>query len=121
MKLNENAYDGFFNALNNHVNQSMKANSSVILEIGVVGEDLGLKVSRFNTEIPKGEYYIDRSLSFQYDPITVVTSQNDGHTHNVDIPIPNGFAKIAPGDTVLVAWAEETAIVVSVLISSNDI
>lgn len=42
--------------------------------------DFGLKIARFDTVIPKGEYLIDKRLSIDYkSEIEVVTSLSDGH------------------------------------------
>ena len=117
-----NAFDRLGRTLQAQMNNAVNEGRSVLIEYGTITSDFGLKVTRFDTVIPKGEYLIDKRLSIDYKPeIEVVTSLSDGHSHTVKIPITEGIERIKAGDRVLVRWIDVDPIVVAVIVSSSDI
>lgn len=113
-----NAFDRLGRTLQAQMNNAVNEGRSVLIEYGTITSDFGLKVTRFDTVIPKGEYLIDKRLSIDYKPeIEVVT----GHSHTVKIPITEGIERIKAGDRVLVCWIDVDPIVVAVIVSSSDI
>ncbi len=116
-----NAFDRMSLLMQKQSQKIVTDNSKVLLEFGIITEELGLKIARFDVEIPKSEYYIDKRLSIDYDSKkTVTTSSKNGHTHSVDIPLTDGIAKIKSGDMVLVCWVDNDPIIVSVLTGSEN-
>ena len=110
-----NAFDRLGRTLQAQMNNAVNEGRSVLIEYGTITSDFGLKVTRFDTVIPKG-------LSIDYKPeIEVVTSLSDGHSHTVKIPITEGIERIKAGDRVLVCWIDVDPIVVAVIVSSSDI
>lgn len=96
-----NAFDRLGRTLQAQMNNAVNEGRSVLIEYGTITSDFGLKVARFDTVIPKGEYLIDKRLSIDYKPeIEVVTSLSDGHSHAVKIPITEGIERIKAGDRV---------------------
>ena len=100
-----NAFDRLGRTLQAQMNNAVNDGKSILIEYGTITTDFGLKIARFDTVIPKGEYLIDKRLSIDYKPeIEVVTSLSDGHSHTVKIPITEGIERIKAGDRVLVCW-----------------
>ena len=117
-----NAFDRLGRTLQAQMNNAVNDGKSILIEYGTITTDFGLKIARFDTVIPKGEYLIDKRLSIDYKPeIEVVTSLTDGHSHTVKIPITEGIERIKAGDRVLVCWIDVDPIVVAVIVSSSDI
>ena len=86
-----NAFDRLGRTLQAQMNNAVNDGKSILIEYGTITTDFGLKIARFDTVIPKGEYLIDKRLSIDYKPeIEVVTSLSDGHSHTVKIPITEG-------------------------------
>lgn len=83
-------------------------------DFGVIGKDGSLTTNMFPIPIPKGEYYLGRSVS----GLTVKSSggNHDGHaigdgSHEHSITLP----KLKSGDIVLVIWVKNTPVVVDVV------
>lgn len=81
------------------------------IDFGVIQSDKSLICDGFDVPIPKDDYLICRSLSHG----TIVTTEVNGHKHNVKIPA------LKQGDRVLVAWLGNDAIVIDVLTDAADV
>lgn len=116
------AFERIAQTMQQQMGNTYNANSTVTVELGSITSNLDLKVSRFDTPIPKGEYLIDKRLAINYKPdIEVITSISNNHRHNVTIPLTEGIARIRPNDTVLVCWVGIDPVIVAVLVNSSDI
>lgn len=116
------SFEKLCQTMSRQMERTYQANSSVTAELGTITSNLDLKVQRFDTPIPKGEYLIDNRLAIDYKPETEVTTlPADGHSHKVKIPLTEGIAKIKAGDTVLVCWVGTDPIIVAVVVNSDDI
>lgn len=51
-----NAFDRLGRTLQAQMNNAVNEGRSVLIEYGTITSDFGLKVTRFDTVIPKGEY-----------------------------------------------------------------
>ncbi len=81
--------------------------SPLVLDFGEIQTNGSLITNTFPVSIPKGEYSVCRhigGLSF--------TIKTDDHTHTVAPPT------IKAGDRVLVAWVQNEAVVVDVIMKS---
>ncbi len=105
------------------------AERPLLLDFGVIQSDYSLLTNTFPKPIPKNEYNVCRSVT--YNPTVPLTqSYNDGthghpdagfagaHTHNILLPVKMYW--IRPGDRVLVAWVQNEAVVID-LVYRGDI
>jgi hypothetical protein len=117
-----NGFEHLGSILQEQMGETVGANKNVVMELATITSNLGLKVARFDNEIPRGDYLIDTRLAIDYKPETnIVSSSADGHSHTVAIPLTEGIAKIKSGDMVLVCWVGDEPIVISVITNSNNI
>ena len=128
--------------------RDMMNRASVPLDVGVIQDDYSLKANNFNKPIPKGSYSVCRQLTLgETDTHLTFTvkggNPNDGthnhgssgthgghlggdgshvHTnegaHRHDVLIPEKMRSLKPGDRVLVAWVQNEAIVVDLIVKS---
>lgn len=117
-----NAFEQISQTLQNQTQKSIEENNSILLEIGDIVTDFGLKIPRFDTVIPKEEYMIDKRLSIAYKPETeALTSNANNHKHTVQIPLTDGISQITEGDSVLVCWVGADPVIVAVVVSGGTI
>ncbi|NDO18828.1 hypothetical protein FMM68_04060 [Lachnospiraceae bacterium MD329] len=117
-----NAFEQISQTLQNQTQKSIEENNSILLEIGDIVTDFGLKIPRFDTVIPKEEYMIDKRLSIAYKPETeILTSNANNHKHTVQIPLIDGISQITEGDSVLVCWVGADPVIVAVVVSGGTI
>lgn len=114
-----------------------------IIELGTIQDDMSLLPDRFQVPIPKGEYLVARHLTLQ-DPMTQTAAGQGTHPHGPsgahaqysgdgvhshpdtegahvhDVNRPAELAPLAPGDRVLIAWANDGTdpVVIDVVLSS---
>lgn len=116
------AFDKMGKTFQNQFQNTMNANSKTQQEIGTITDALELKLRRFPTAIPKGDYLIDKRLAINYEPDTeVITSVSNSHSHTVKIPLTKGVSQIKAGDKVLVCWVGFDPVIVAVVVNGNDI
>jgi hypothetical protein len=71
--------------------------SPLLLDFGTINENFSLTTNTFPVAIPKGNYTICRLLLAE---------------------VPDSLKRLTPGDRVLVAWVQNEAVVVDVILSS---
>lgn len=96
--------------------------SPLVLDFGEIQGNGSLLTNTFPVPIPKGDYSICRhvgGLSFQINggghaghEAQTETYHTGGHTHTVAPPV------VKAGDRVLVAWVQNEAVVIDVIVSS---
>lgn len=91
---------------------SQHAKNPVIVELGTIQSDMGLKCDHFNVTIPKGSYEVCRSLTLP-DPMTTTS---DGS----NVTRPTQFAPLKSDDRVLVVWLNEgtVPVIIDVVVST---
>ena len=60
-----NAFDRLGRTLQAQMNNAVNDGKSILIEYGTITTDFGLKIARFDTVIPKGEYLIDKRLNLR--------------------------------------------------------
>lgn len=91
--------------------------SPLVLDFGEIQVDLSLITNTFPVSIPRGSYSILRQLTLGNTASTLTeTSINDTHNHTV--LLPERMRSIAPGDRVLVAWVQNEAVVLDIVVNS---
>lgn len=116
------SFDRICQTLQKQTDKTVNGNTSVSFEFGNIMSDLSLKVTRFDTPIPKGEYFIDNRLSIDYKPETEVETETaNNHSHNVKIPLAEGISRIKTGDRVLVCWVDIDPVILAVVVSGDVI
>ena len=95
--------------------------TSLVLDFGVINGDYSLTTNTFPKPIPKKDYMVckrlkhwttatDGSHSHPY------VSSGGSHSHNF-----NSDWKLKKGDRVLVAWVQNDAVVIDVILHANEI
>lgn len=113
------------------------------LELGIIQDDMSLKLDKFNIPIPKSEYLVCRSLTLK-NPITKTVSGQGTHPHGPsgehsqysgtgihshpetegahvhDVICPPELMELKAGDRVLIAWVNNGTdpIVIDVVVNS---
>lgn len=81
-----------------------------LLDFGEIRGDKSLLTNRFGVPIPKDDYVICRGLAHG----ALTTTSAEGHAHRVTIP------KVKPGDRVLVAWVDDDAVIIDVILNADE-
>lgn len=121
--------------------------SPLVLDFGEIKDDESLLTNTFPIPIPKGDYHVLRQLTLgkkddvfaqtqytskdnsgkhthefqlQAGPYTVTGAIKDSHPslHVHDVIIPELMRSLKPGDRVLVAWVQNEAVVIDIVVSS---
>lgn len=127
--------------------ERMKAcgTTPLLLDFGAIQSDMSLLTNTYPIPIPKTDYTVCRQLTLGATGAVLTTTATDGlhshgpsgehtqesgtgvhshtnegtHIHNV--LIPEKMRKLKPGDRVLVAWVQNEAVVVDIIISAASI
>ena len=131
------------------MDRERNANSSLILDFGEIQGDYSLLTNTYPNPIPKGDYLVCRLLLEKKNSghltYTIQAGKpNDGthnhgssgthgghtggdgsHTHTSegphvhDVLIPDKMRKLLPGDRVLVAWVQNDAVVIDLVLPAS--
>lgn len=97
--------------------QMRKENESpLILDFGEIQENGSLITNTFPVPIPKGDYSVCRQLTLGKVGEEFTSTNEKPPEHSV--VIPEKMRSVEPGDRVLVAWVQNEAVVVDIVISS---
>ena len=87
----------------------------LVLDFGVIQSDKSLLTNTYGLPIPKTDYLVCRHLKER--TVESTTSLESSHTHTVAIDTRE---PLKTGDRVLVAWVQNDAVVVDVIVSAED-
>lgn len=131
------------NVMDNRVNEIAQSRDFPTLDFASVNSDYSLKLNQFNPVIPKEDYVILSNLNIgesdsEFAETTISSHSHSGgehgghesgtgehshsggeHKHNVKLP--EKFAKLLPGDRVLVCWVQNTVVVIGKIESAEDL
>ncbi len=121
------------NKLTNVFNGMIEAKNDKppVLDFGIINADYSLTTNSFRQPIPKDEYSVCRSVTYNPKiPLTETyddgehehpeaTPPNSTHTHKVKLP--EKMAWLTPGDEGLVAWINEEAVVIDIVYNAATI
>lgn len=103
----------------------------LVLDFGIINADYSLQTNTFPVPIPKHEYSVCRCIT--YDPSVPLTKTycDGAHSHPDDSPpgsdhvhqveLPEKMYWIRPNDKVLVAWVQNEAVVVDIVLSGDRV
>jgi hypothetical protein len=99
------------------------ADSPLVLDFGTIQSDYSLITDSFPLPIPKSDYMVCRDLTHsQKQPLTATSSVTVGNeTHKHDVITPDSMKVLAAGDRVLVAWVQNDAVVIDVIVEASEI
>ncbi|MCI8771031.1 MAG: hypothetical protein HFH73_07755 [Lachnospiraceae bacterium] len=96
--------------------------SPLVLDFGAIQPNGSLLTNTFPQEIPKGQYTVCRHLTYgtQGETLTWVKKLNHSLSDPKvsDVIIPEKMRSLLPGDRVLVAWVQDEAVVIDIIVSS---
>jgi len=121
--------------------------SSLILDFGVIQADYSLLTNTYPIPIPKTDYLVCRNITHNPDaPLTQTKSgqgqhphgpsgTHEGHesgdgshshpntegTHVHDVVLPESMRWLKPGDHVLVAWVQNDAVIIDIILPTTVI
>jgi len=123
--------------------ERMKAcgESPLLLDFGAIQSDMSLLTNTYPIPIPKKDYLVCRQLTLGETGSKLTTSATDGShdvysdpypepvythvgigiNHKHDVLIPEKMRKLKPGDRVLVAWVQNEAVVVDIILPAASI
>ncbi len=109
--------------------------TSLVLDFGVINSDGSLTTNTFPVAIPKGDYLVCRCAALPDSE--VVSTSGHGHSagqggdpsHSHTIYSRSDSVNIArssqrhirPGDRVLVAWVQNDAVVIDIIVHANTL
>lgn len=102
----------------------------LVLDIGIINEDYSLSTNTYPNPIPKSDYLACRAIT--YDPSVPLTKTycdgahgqphaGFGGAHVNQVELPEKMYWIRPGDKVLVAWVQNDAVVVDIIVSGSEV
>ena len=95
--------------------------TSLLLDFGVVQSDGSLLTNSYPIPIPRSDYLVCRHLKSRTVEATTSSRSvgyHGSHSHTVRISTREALAK---GDRVLVAWVQNDAVVVDVILSADSV
>ena len=94
----------------------------ICLDFGFIDSVYNLQTDLFPELIPKGDYYVCRSLVMGKKGAKFAGVQDslDQETDHY-VPVPEQMQSLLPGDRVLVAWVGAIAVVIDILISATTL
>lgn len=119
--------------------------SPLLLDYGEIQTDMSLLTNTYPIPIPKTDYMVCRQLTLGATgaPLTVtavdgkhthgpsgghpqmsgsgIHSHTDEAPHNHCVLIPEKMRKLKPGDRVLVAWVQNDAVVVDIILPAAEL
>ena len=113
----------------------MDALNPLPLDFGEIQGDYSLKTNTYGRPIPKGQYSLCRQLTLgeegkwladthymkagahTHNGCGAGPGHNDG-VHDHDVKIPEKMRSLLPGDRVLVAWVQNEAVVIDIVVKS---
>lgn len=107
-----------------------QADKPLVLDFGVINSDYSLTTNTFPCPIPKSDYSVCRCITYNPAvPLTqTYTDGAHGHpdagyggSHYHQVRLPEKMYWIRPGDKVLVAWVQNEAVVVDIVLSGDRV
>lgn len=94
--------------------------SPLFLDFGSIQSDMSLLCNTYPIPIPQTDYTICRQLSLGKTQSDLTTTSNqEEHTHKV--LVPDLMRQLQAGDRVLVAWVQNEAVVVDIILPAVSI
>ena len=87
---------------------------ALVLDFGVIQSDKSLLTNTYPSPMPMSDYVVCRSLKRRTDSFTTNTAS--GHNHSGSVTTHEA---LAAGDRVLVAWVQDDAVVVDVILDAS--
>jgi len=95
-----------------------ESHSPLVLDFGSIEQDGSLKTNTFPVNIPRSDYRICRHLSGQV--LSTSGGKHEGHTEGTGEHLHSlSGSVLKAGDRVLVAWVNNDAVVIDVIVSAN--
>lgn len=109
---------GGTNRLANVLSQRMKKEneSPLALDFGEIQKNGSLMTNTFPAPVPKEEYSVCRLLTLGNTGDQLTATAEDPPQHNVTVP--ERMRGLLPGDRVLVAWVQNEAVVIDIVVNS---
>lgn len=89
----------------------------LVLDFGAIQKNGSLLTNTFPVAIPKGDYQVCRHLK-SHSATTSSKSVGDHGSHSHSVGIHEALKK---GDRVLVAWVQNDAVVIDVLVEASSV
>lgn len=131
--------------LQGQIHRNQEANSALIFDYGEIQSDYSLLTNTYPIPIPKEDYMVCRQLTLgatgAYLTKTIGndgthdhgdSGEHNGHTggngahdhvgegpHGHTVLIPENMRKLLPGDRVLVAWIQNDATVIDIVLPAS--
>lgn len=97
--------------------------SAEVLDFGKINPDYSLQTNTFPIPIPKTDYTVLRCAAYgEADAVIGETSEESSPgSHKHDVLLPKNMKSICPGDSVLVAWVGNDAVVIDIILPAAGI
>lgn len=102
----------------------------LVLDFGIINADYSLTTNTFPVPIPKHEYSVCRCITYAPSVPLTKTYFDGGHSqpdagyggeHINQVELPEKMYWIRPNDKVLVAWVQNEAVVVDIVLSGDRV
>lgn len=102
--------------IDGRVKNNMNASSDLVLDFGDIQGDYSLLTHTFPKPIPKSDYLVCRQLTLGNTGAVLAGLSIDGQAL-----IPPKMRWLMPGDKVLVAWIQNDAVIIDIVLPANII
>lgn len=92
--------------------------TSLVLDFGVIQPNGSLLTNTYPIPIPKADYLVCRGLRRQSGSFTTSEAEADNHKHTGSVQTSPA---VKAGDRVLVAWVQNDAVVVDVIVAASAV
>ena len=112
---NYSGVNSLANVISNRIRNMTE--SPLMLDYGTIKGDMSLRTDTFPIALPQSDYTVCRQLTLGAtgDKLTN-TSVNGEHAHSHDVYLPEKMRGLKPGDRVLVAWVNNDACVIDIIL-----
>lgn len=96
-------------------------NTALTLDLGVIQADKSLLTDTYPIPIPRSDYLVCRGLkkrTASFNTSSVSVGDHGSHNHSGSVTTDEA---LAVGDRVLVAWVQDDAVVIDVILDASEV
>lgn len=118
--MNYEGINALSRVLGSETNNRVANGNTNWLDFGKILPDGSLKTNKFPIPIPAGDYIVCHSMN--PGPVEVRTSESGGgeYTHSHTVTLDKQLLSLSAGDSVLVAWVGNDAVVIDLIYRNNS-
>lgn len=117
--MNYEGINALSRVLGSETNSRVANGSTNWLDFGTILPDGSLKTNKFPIPIPSGDYLVCHSMAPGTVEVRTSESGSGSYPHSHTVNLEKQLLSLSPGDSVLVAWVGNDAVVVDLIHRNN--